>query len=681
MNVKKLFYILFLVILTCCVEDEQNTGNAEKPAKLTAGIAPNSRRNKKEFNPTSNYNSSTVNDAATQTSVPVEVMADVPPLNSDAANIEVFYTSGETVVPQNTAIDSTTYIEEILDKKELIQNHIQKLVSEQNESSYKINSKPSVGIKESNNLSELDNEIDVANITEPLNTSRSSFLEGQRRLQLNEYREALASFKDVLKENSDNPNFNYLVGLCHFNLKQKKNSIAYFKKAIQATSSDYKKGDFSEKNTPSISYYYLGKAFFYNHQFDEAIYLYEKYSENIIDTEIANDLEYDIQAARNARQFVNGALKIKINKLGDHINTEYDEHSPVINAEENILIYTSRQKGTTGSFKTVKGKYFEDIYISKKENNEWSAGVSISSNINTIEHEASIGLSADGNELFIYKDVLGQGDLFSSKFMNDQWSIPAKLGANINSDYNETHACISSDGQTLYFVSDRPGGFGGRDIYIINKLPNGQWGWARNAGSTINSSKDEGGPFIHPDGKTLYFSSKGHQTMGGYDLFYSKMQPDSSWIKPQNIGHPINTVYDDIFYTLSTDGKRAYYSSSMNNEDETKDIYIMNLLSLPERSFVVVNGFIRQKQSSEVVKDVVIEVTNTDNDETIGIYQPNIQTGKYLLVLECGKEYKITSLYEDVDLTQNTITIPKGDSYFYSKNTITLDKIAITELR
>ncbi|GAB4289818.1 MAG: hypothetical protein Kow0068_15340 [Marinilabiliales bacterium] len=298
----------------------------------------------------------------------------------------------------------------------------------------------------------------------------------------------------------------------------------------------------------------------------------------------------------------------------------------------------------------------------------------ISYNINTMEHEASIALSADGKELFIYKDDVGEGgNIYRSVFVDGDWTKPEKLGSNINTEYNESHATISPDGRVLYFTSDRPGGFGGFDIYYVNRLPNGEWGLAQNIGNVINTELDEAGPYIYSDGATLYFSSKGHNSMGGFDLFFSVMKDDGTITKPQNLGYPINTVDDDVFYVLSADGKRAYYSSVRKDTRGLKDIYLMDLVSIPERSLVVVSGYLKDKKGN-IVKDAVLSVYDIKTNDLVGEFKPNRTTGKYLLVLPKSKvEYRIESDYGEFE--NDKIIIPEESSFYYLRKPVILETI------
>lgn len=511
---------------------------------------------------------------------------------------------------------------------------------------------------------------------EPL--KRKLFIEAHKYLQLNDVNQALLTFLSLYKIDSLNANVNYLVGFCYFSLENEKDkikSIPYFTKSLSSVSDEYSDGIYKEKNAPNKAYYFLAQALYLDYKFDDAIKYFTEYRQHISDPKELEAIELFTLYAINGKTLLATPVKIDILNLGDTINSEYDDHSPVINISEDVMVFTSKRKGSTGNLKTTDGQYFEDIYISRKSDNKWGIPEKISYNINTMEHEASIALSVDGNELFIYKDDVGEGgNLYRSYFENNEWSKPEKLGSNINTEFDESHATISPDGTTLFFTSNRPGGYGGFDIYYVNRLPNGDWGLAQNIGPDINTKLDEGGPYIHPDGTTLYFSSKSYTSMGGYDLFFTIIKDDGTFAKPENLGYPINTINDDVFYVLSADGKRAYYSSQRDDSFGGKDIYLMDLVSLPERALVVVTGTIVKQGTNEPILDAVLKVNDAKTGKLIGEFKPNKTSGKYLLVLPKAKSlYTIsTDIGEFVD---DNLKVPDNSSFYYMQRPIVINPI------
>jgi hypothetical protein len=509
--------------------------------------------------------------------------------------------------------------------------------------------------------------------------AKQTLINAQKHIQLGENPAAIEDLLLYFKNDSTNSNVNYLLGLCYSKTDPSlKIALPYLIKAWEINP-NYQEASPKERMAPSNVLWLLARAQYKNSLFEDASKTLEKYKEFLLtDVEKKKEVDNLSLLAKNAAELIKTPVKINLINLGPVINSEYDDHSPVFNIAETEMIFTSKRKGSTGNFKTSDKQYFEDIYISHKLNNEWSAPQKISENINTMEHEASVALSADGNDLIIYKDDVGDGNLYICHFNGTEWSKPVKLSSNVNSTYDESHASISSDGSTLYFSSNRPGGFGGYDIYISKQLPNGDWSLAQNAGPVINTEFDDSGPFIHPDGSTLYFSSKGHNSMGGYDLFFSILKDDGTFTRPENMGYPINSIDDDIFYVLSADGKRAYYSTIQPDGLGGKDIYLMDLLSLPERSLVVVTGFIRNKEN-EVVKDMVLKINDVKTGSLIGSFKPNKQSGKYTIVLPKSKQYTMSCEGCSFKFPVEPLSIPENSSFYYLQKPIVIDPLVIVE--
>ena len=375
---------------------------------------------------------------------------------------------------------------------------------------------------------------------------------------------------------------------------------------------------------------------------------------------------------KNGLELVKNPVNISIVNLGNKINTEFAEHSPGVTADESTMVFTSRRNGT-GSKIDIDGQYFEDIYISHLVNGSWSNPVGIAK-LNTIDHDASISISADGQELYIYKaGYLSRkesegGDIYVSRLDGDSWTTPKKLGPSINSKSKESHISISADARTIFFSSDRPGGYGGMDIYTVSKLPNGKWGKARNLGPAINTEYNDDAPFIHPDGKTLYFSSAGHKTMGGLDIFKS-INIKGRWTTPMNVGYPINSTDDDVYYTPTPDGKRAYFASYRKGSVGRTDIFLIKTPDAEKVGLFVLKGKIINSQG-KVVEDAKITVSK--EGKTVGIYTPNSATGKFLFIVDAGKKYNIEIVAEGYRTLRTVLNIPPEYANKENHSVITL---------
>lgn len=405
---------------------------------------------------------------------------------------------------------------------------------------------------------------------------------------------------------------------------------------------------------------YLAAAYHMDYQFEKAIELYTEYKQKLspdIDWEEYREIKRKIEMCYNGMALMKDSVSMKIENIGGVINTPYSEYAPMISADEEKLIFTSRRPSGTDTRKAAEGGYFEDIYMSLRENGKWAVAQKINE-VDTRGHDANISLSADGQTMFIYR----QGDIYSSKLNGNSWSKPQKLGREINTSGWETHASIAYHERELYFVSDRKGGYGGRDIYKASKLPNGEWGQVENLGPTVNTPYDEECPSIHPDGRTLYFSSTGHNSMGGFDIF-STTYSGNLWTEPTNMGNPINTPADNLFFTVSAQGNHAYFSGSIANKCYgEKDIYMITLPASGNIPLTVVRGRIYNEEG----KPIMANFTVTDNDtrEIVGHYNSNSVSGKYLLVFPPGKNYSFIVEAEGYTPHNEQVFVPDQHEYY-----------------
>lgn len=335
--------------------------------------------------------------------------------------------------------------------------------------------------------------------------------------------------------------------------------------------------------------YWIGKSYQYGLDFDNALVFYNRYKQKLSDKPHyqgkdklpMETVDKSIVECMNGKEFVANPGNFSIVNIGREINSEYEDYGPVLNEEEDEIIFTTRRRdGNLNQNVADDNKPYEDIFIARKKNGVWSYATNIGDRINTPFHDSNLALSADGKTLYILKDE-GGGDIYFCKQQEDgSWGAPVALPGIINSSFEEKSISISKDGKTLYFSSNRPGGLGGTDLYRATKDAKGEWANVKNLGPKINTAFDEEGPFIDYDMTTLYFSSKGHKNIGSYDIFKSVFDPQKNdWTEPENLGYPINTPDDDIFYMTSSDGKRAYYSSVREDGLGYTDIF---LITTPE---------------------------------------------------------------------------------------------------
>ena len=231
--------------------------------------------------------------------------------------------------------------------------------------------------------------------------------------------------------------------------------------------------------------------------------------------------------------------------------------------------------------------------------------------------------------------LIRNGDIYETQMGLDDWEEPVKMGSNINSEYNESGLTISIDNKIMFFVSDRPGGYGGKDLYKALRLPNGKWSRALNMGPIVNSVEDEETPFIHSDKKTLYFSSNGHQNMGGYDVFKTILE-SGMWSEPENLKYPINSVDDDLNYSLVASGKVAYLSSYRTDSKGSTDIYKV-VVKDEFAQFHVLKAVINEGKPTTAK----ITLIDSASKKVHGIYKANSNTGKFIMLVDPEKSYSI----------------------------------------
>jgi outer membrane protein OmpA-like peptidoglycan-associated protein len=491
------------------------------------------------------------------------------------------------------------------------------------------------------------------------------------------YADALPILLSLYKEDPTNMNLAFKIGVCYRGSRRNKAAaIPYFSQAATAITTNYKGHSYKEKKAPLAAYKYLGDAYHIDSQFDKAIDAYQKFIDKSTDKALVNEANRNIEMCRTGKSLVAAPVKIKIQNMGPAVNSTYADYSPALSGDQKTLFFTSRRAGSTGGVKDDEGNYMEDIYMATKTDTGWAQAVNIGPPINTVSNEASIGISPDGQTILIYKDDHGDGNIYSTTLSGDIWGTPVKLNENINSKYWEPSAAFSADGNTLYFVSNRPGGFGGRDLYISKKTPAGDWGKAVNMGSTINTPYDEDSPFMHADGVTFSFSSNGHNTIGGFDIFNSILSNDSVWAEPMNAGYPINTTDDDVFYVISPDGLHAYFSSFREGGLGEKDNYMATFINKKEAPLTLVKGTVVD-EAGNPAKNVVITITDNETEQVVGVYHANSKTGKFLFILPPGKNYNVTYQADNHLFYSENMEIPKESKYYEVNKSISLPPIVV----
>lgn len=515
------------------------------------------------------------------------------------------------------------------------------------------------------------------------------------------YRQALDFYLNANKFNPNNALLNYKIGKCYLYSSFKLKSLPFLEKALQL-----------DANVDPQIHYVLGKAYHLDMQWDKAILEYKKFQATLNVKEfkdLVDETNKKIQECLTGKELVKNPIRVFIDNIGPEVNTSYPEYGPIITADESVLMFTSRRPGTTGGKMDADlNEFYEDIYVSYNKNGKWTQAVNIGKPINTEGHDATMGLAPDGQTLLIYIDEKGNGNIFQCDLKGDQWSKPERLNKNVNTDYHESSASLAADGKRMFFVSNRPDGLGDRDIYMSTKDEKGKWGKAVNLGPTINTQWGEEGIFIHPDGKTIYFSSQGHKTMGGYDIFKSVWdETTKTWSTPENLGYPVNTPDDDVFFVVSASGKHGYYASINGNGYGEKDIYMITFLG-PEKPMVMNNEDNLLASLAAPVKETVIaptvqikeaqltilkgvitdamtkkpleatiELIDNVKNEVVASFTSNSSTGRYLVSLPAGRNYGIAVKKEGYLFHSENFDIPATAAFQEVTKDVELKNVAV----
>lgn len=413
-------------------------------------------------------------------------------------------------------------------------------------------------------------------------------------------------------------------------------------KQIQSLESALK---ISNSKFPKL-YFTLGNAYYRSGFYQKAVDSYNNY------LKINSKTEKFVEKARQNIEKCAGAVKllkqpvpfISVN-LGSNINSEDDEYWPSITVDGKTIIFT-RLIGAREPIAQRKIMAQEDFYTSKFVDNQWQPSEPLGS-INTIYNEGAQSISTDGKLLFFTactrNDGIGSCDIYFSKNKANTWSVPQNAGEPVNSASWESQPSISANGESLYFVSSRSGGKGGMDIWKCDLLGFSKagmpvWGKAFNLGDSINTPGNEMSPFIHSDGKTLYFASDFWPGLGGYDIFYSRQKNDSVWSKPHNIGYPINSYKDEQGLVVDASGKNAYYSSDRPGS-KGMDIYSFELYKSARPTPVsYIKGKVMDGETG-LPLCAKVELVDLDNDKSIVNGESCWEKGEFLMCLPLGKEY------------------------------------------
>ncbi len=513
------------------------------------------------------------------------------------------------------------------------------------------------------------------------------------------YKNAIPFYTNVLKYNSEDAQIQYRIGLCYLYKKNILKSIIHLEKAIEL----------DDSVTMDIKYF-LGRAYHQNYQFDKAIETYADYKSMLTPAELSQKdtvVRKRIEECENGKELVSNSIRVFVDNMGNAVNSSEADYNGFLNGRDSSFLFTTRRKMTNPKLNDYDYGYFEESMVAFRRDNVWKGVRSLGEPINIAQNDAVVGVSPDGNTVFIYMGKKGNGDLYTSTFEDGVWKKPEKLPKKISTKkYHESSATITADGNTLYFVSNRESddltkSYGGHDIFVAHKDSLGKWGDPSNLGSGINTPYEETSVYISPDGNTLYFSSQGHTSMGGFDVFVTEKIDTANWSAPKNMGYPVNTVFDEFSFSMP-ELNTAYYSSIKEDGFGKHDIYQITFLGYEKPSYQsdkdqliaffakpVKEVLLLQAIESSILRGIVRDAATTDplaatvdivdiqSQKILTSTQTDPETGFYSIPLPQGKELSISVKSFGYMFYSDNIVVKKIAQFQIFEKNIMLKQIAV----
>ena len=517
------------------------------------------------------------------------------------------------------------------------------------------------------------------------NVKKGNFLFYQHRPA--SYREAIPYYKNAIDYNSENAELNLLIAICYLRSDPKSEALVYVQKAF----------DENEDVHPMVGFFFA-RALHYNLKFVEAIDEYNTYKESLSPNKLKEQtpiIDKYIAECEFGSKLKKKTARVIIDNLGSNINSEYDDYGSILSADGSSMVFTSRRGAKGDLVNLIDNKYFEDIYSSNLVNDTWEEAVNIGKPVNSDWNDAVVGLSEDGQKLIFYRGREREGDLYSATLQGNTWKNIHDLTHKLNKRKSQESAIsFNADGTTAYIVSDiDQDSYGGKDIYYTMLDENGKnWSKPVNIGDVINSEYHEASVYITPDEKTIYFSSKGHNSMGGYDIFVSDYKYDS-WTTPRNLGLPINSPDDDLFMSILMNGRDAYYSTirkeglggfdiyhaillgpekplQLSNEDEliasiaipVEESFIEQSMQIQYTRMTIVKGTVSDFNTGKPLESS-IELVDNKSGKLIKKTNSNINSGSYLISLPSGKDYGFSVNADGYMFHSENFVVPKAQEY------------------
>jgi len=428
---------------------------------------------------------------------------------------------------------------------------------------------------------------------------RDIFYEGEFFLMEEDYVDALGEYQKLLtRGHTNNANVNYRIGVCYLNIPgEKEKAIPFLEKAVGNITNNYKEGVWKETDAPEDAWLYLGNAYRIARELEKATECYNTYLDLLGEetSEMHAYTEKQIQACDNALEAMKNPVYHVKSHTGEVINTGRSDFNPVLSGDEQTMVYMTSLA------------FYDAIKLSRKENGEWTEPENITPQVESDGDQYASFLSRDGTELYLTKEDEFNSDIYYSTYKDGRWLKSYPLGNLVNTKFWESHACVDPSGENLYLASNRRDSYGGTDIYVSGKTSEGTWGEPVNLGQGINTELNEDHPFISQDGKVLYFASQGHYNIGGYDIFYSERLPDGSWTQPKNLGYPLNTTDDDLFFFPSGNGKLGYQALFEEGNMGSRDIYLYQMFESEQEYQAAIAPPEKPVQEEIIVQDPEVD--------------------------------------------------------------------------
>lgn len=491
----------------------------------------------------------------------------------------------------------------------------------------------------------------------------------------------------LLELQPNSPNYNYRKGFLILEIRRDYlAAIPHLQIATTKIDPNYDMYSTKEQGSPSDSYYHLARCYHYDQQLDLAAENYQNFLNSTRKkSELIEQAELRLKQLDVAKKLIKKPVDCKLRNLGEAVNTKYPDYSSVVAFDGSSLYFTSRRpwsNGETDKFINPQiNQYPEDVYVSYMEmDSTWSEPVRLDFCVPE-KNEATIALSTDERRMYLYQDITGNGDIYYSDFKNNQFNeIKLLENTKINTEYWETHAMVSHDGSIMVFSSDRPGGYGGRDLYIVKKTANG-WSDPVNMGPEINGKGDDDSPFISIDNKQLYFSTNDERSMGGFDIMMSEMKSGEKFGTAKNLGYPFNSTNDDLYYTTTVDGLTGYLTSYRSDGHGEKDIYEVQNNFLGLKSATVLKGEVVTTDGGLLPDDLIfmakVKCLDCETGATSHILYTRKRDGKFVTGLQPCKTYTLTYLdaSDDKVMGEETFKTECANGYYEVHKQLIVDPV------